>query len=200
MKKVVFCLFVASAFIGCSTVKTVESRFYESEIVDGLLFITQEACFFVPSVYCGFLAFDNTKERKPRALIIDRLIIDSNILFNPIVADITMMPNKDSSELVVLLERGRYDYVKENELCVIYSKVKLSILSPPIKKLSFTYLFKFNWNKSVYSFLCFDLGSSMYCNVISINGTQMNNIIRSHTLPLGIESDSVNSAIKYNFD
>ena len=116
----IYIIVFSFALLSCSVVKGDDYNTRESESVEGTILVTPKACFFVPNGYCDYLACDNSSVEKSKALIIDHLerINDIN-LWNPIVANINMLPNKDSSDIIVWLERCRFDFVKEDECYII---------------------------------------------------------------------------------
>lgn len=176
--------------LSCSIVSGNDYNDQESEVVDGTILVFPKACFFVPNGYCYYLACDNSSGEKTKALIIDHLerIYDVN-LREPIVANINMLPNKDSSDIIVWLERCRFDFVKEDECYIAPAKVKLTTRFRPVQNLSFSYILRFRWKDIIYKYECIYKGSPVYCNIISFNESQKNKIINMQSLPIGKERD-----------
>lgn len=185
---IIYIVGLSFVLLSCSVVSRNDYSVHESEVVGGMILISSKACFFVPNGYCNYLACDNSSGEKAKALIIDHLerINDVN-LRKPIVANINMLPNKDSSDIIVWLERCRFDFVEDDECYIIPATVKLTTRFRPIQNLSFSYILRFSWKDIIYHYECIYIGSQVYCNIISINESQMDKIINMQSLPIGKE-------------
>lgn len=174
--------------MSCSSIKKDNISSQVSEDVNGVLLVTNKACFFIPNEKCEYLECDDTNGFDTKALVIDYFTEKDDIQsLDPIIANISMLPNKDSSDVIVWLERSNYNLIKENECYIIPAKVRLVTHFKPIKHLSFTYILRFNWQGIVYKYKCIYNGNAVYCNIISINKHQRNMIVNSQSLPTGAE-------------
>ena len=174
--------------ISCSSIYEIKKAI-TSEDLDGIIIITSRACFFVPDDYCDYLSYDNSKEDTSKAVILYGISKRSELMIdNSLTAQIIMLPNKDSSDILVLYDKCncRNDSLKENEIIIISAKVSLTTFSKPIEVLADKYLIKFKWYDTVYFYECFQKGDFVNCEIISINEKQQNRIIDTNTLPHGI--------------
>ena len=187
-----FFLFISLTMIilSCSSVKNNNNGTQMSEILDGIILVTNNACFFVPNEFCKYLEWDNSKGSDVKALIVDHFTEKNEIQqLVPIVATICMLPNKDTSEAIEWLEWGKYDMVKKNECYIIPAKVSLETHFKPIELLSFTYNLRFKWEGTVYKFKCINNCDDISCHIISLNNHQRIMVLDSRSLPRGAEGD-----------
>lgn len=191
MKFWCYFLFVFSfALSSCSVFKKEEYDVQVSEVVDGTLFVTRKACFFVPNGYCEYLGYDNSNGANAKALIVDHFVRKDELQFmNPIVAKIKMLPNKDSTDIIVWLERCHFEIVGEDECYIISAKVMLTSYFKTMQYLSFSYVLRFNWKDTIYNYECIYKGSPIYCEVISLNESQQHKIINTQSLPIGVKKE-----------
>ena len=196
MKYWFFCLFCFPfLLLSCSTVKVSADDYRTSEVVDGTVLVIKGACFFVPDGQCDYLAYDNSKTERAKAVIVDYLTGNGDIVnkkeiksLNPTVANIKMMPNKDGSDVIVWLERNHFYDIDENECYIIPAKVKLTTKSKPIEQLAFSYILRFDWQNVIYNYECIYKGSTVYCNIVSQTEHLKEGIFNTQSLNIGKES------------
>lgn len=165
-----------------------------SEDVDGILLVIKGACFFVPDGRCDYLDHDNSKSGIAKAVLVDYLICKNDIVnknginsLSPTIANIEMLPNKDSSNVIVWLERNHFYDIDESECYIIPAKVILTTKSQPVEYLSFSYNLRFNWQNVIYNYVCIYKGCTVYCNIISQKENLNNIIFNKQSLPIGKE-------------
>lgn len=191
-KNRLFCLLILCIivlFFSCTRYNYVKKQPVTKENVEGLLIITSRACFFVPNGYCNYLEYDNSKNVFAKAILIDKIDRQDEIMsLNPVYAHINMLPNKDSSNVIVLIDKGfcRNDLLGEDECQILSVTVALSIYYEPIELLKYQYVLKFKWENFTYYYECINKGSRVYCNIISVNESQQKWILENKELPIGI--------------
>jgi hypothetical protein len=165
-----------------------------SENVDGILLVIKRACFFVPDGRCDYLDHDNSESGMAKAVLVDYLINKNEIVnkngiksLNPTVANIEMLPNKDSSNVIVWLERNHFYDIDESECYIIPAKVLLTTKSQRVEYFSFSYNLRFNWQNVIYNYECIYKGCDVYCNIISQKENLNNRIFNTQSLPIGKE-------------
>lgn len=185
-----FILCFSLLLLSCSTYKVDEFDPVTVEVVDGFVLVTQKGCFFVPNGYCDCLAYDNSVEKNKKGLIIWSFVNEKELKsFDPIIANIRMMPNTESPNLTVTLDGYFHsDVVKENECYIIPAKVRLISFSRPIEKwYSMKYRFRFKWDNAIYNYVCTDLGTSFKCDIVMPNDSLRHWIFDTQSLPIGRE-------------
>lgn len=188
MRKYLFSFFSLLIFFSCSSLQKIE-RPFTLENVDGVIIITSRACFFIPNDYCDYLSYDNSKEDTSKAVILYSISnLDELVLEKSLIAQINILPNKDSTDIVVLYDKCncRNDDINENDIIIFSAKVSLTTFSKPINVLADSCRVKFKWYDTVYYYECFQKGDFVNCEILSINKKQQEWIINTKTLPNGI--------------
>lgn len=191
-KNQLFCLLIFCFIVllfSCTRYNYVKKKPVTKESVEGLLIITSRACFFVPNGYCKYLEYDNSKNDSAKAILIDNIDSQDEInSLNPVYAQINILPNKDSSNVIVLLDKGfcRNDLLGENECQILSVTVALTTYDGPIELMTDQYVLKFKWEKHTYYYESITKGSRVYCNIISVNESQQKWILENKELPIGI--------------
>ncbi len=187
---VIYLVGFSSILFACSSVQKEKHNCEISNVVDGIVLITQKACFFVPLGNCDNIVDVDSEEGTNMALIVDHLEEEDRIKsYNPIIANIIMLPNKDSTGIIVWLDRCHFDYIKKGECYIIPAKVKLTTHHQPIDYLSFLYNLRFCWKDVTYNYKCIYKGNPIHCQILSLNEYQQQSILNAQSLPVGKESD-----------
>ena len=187
---VIYLVVVSSILLACSSVQKENHNCEISNVADGIVLITQKACFFVPLGNCDNIVGFDSKEGTCMALIVDHFEDKDRIKsYNPIIADIIMLPNKDSTDIIVWLDRCHFDFIKKDECYIIPAKVKLTSHYQPIDYLSFLYNLRFSWKDITYNYKCIYKGNPIHCQILSLNEYQQHIIFNAQSLPVGKVSD-----------
>jgi len=180
-------------FFSCTKYNYVKKQPVTKESVEGLLIITSRACFFVPNGYCKYLEYDNSKNDYAKAIIIDNINRQDEIMsLYPIYAHINVLPNKDSSDVIVLIDKGFYrnNLLGENEYQILSVTVTLLTYDKSVELLSNQYVLKFKWGKLIYCYECINKGSRVFCSIKSVNEGQQKWILENQELPIGLVKES----------